>query len=61
MITQFVDTFEFVDDQLAVDTTLQIIKENIFDEIPVIVASSHQSNATIEQWMAYLLQSEWRT
>ena len=32
---QFVHTFEFVDEQPTVDVALQMIKENIFVEIPI--------------------------
>ena len=42
-------TFAFADDQSTVDTTLNMIKENIFDEIPFAVEISHQCCATIQQ------------
>ena len=59
VVTHFAQTFAYIDDQPIVDTTLQIIKENIFDEIPVAIASSHQCSATIQQWMAcYNLSGE---
>ena len=49
---QFAHTFEFSDEQPTVDAALQMIKEKIFVEIPVKVASSHQFSTTIQQWMA---------
>ena len=52
MVTQFEHTFSFVDDQPTIDTVLQMIKEKIFDENLIAVASSHHCNTTIQQWMA---------
>ena len=45
---QFVHTFAFVDEHPIVDIALHAIKEKIFVEIPVKVASSHQCNVTIQ-------------
>ena len=53
--------FSFTDEQPIVDIALQVIKENIFAEIPVKVASSHQCSMTIQQWMAgYNMDGETR-
>ena len=41
VVKKLAHTFEFVDEQPIVDVTLQIIKENIFAEIPMEVASYH--------------------
>ena len=48
----FMHTFEFVDEKPIVDVVLQTIKENIFAEIPIQEANSHQCSVTIQQWMA---------
>ena len=43
-------TFEFVDEQPIVDVALQILKAQIFAQVPVVEENSHQSSATIQQW-----------
>ena len=40
VVIQLVHSFAFFDEKPTVDGVLQVIKENIFDEIPVAVASS---------------------
>ena len=52
IVKKFVHTFEFVDKDPTVDTALQTIKENIFAEISMKEANSHQCSVTIKQWMA---------
>ena len=52
MVVHFTHTFAFADEQPIVDVVLQAIKEKIFTEIPLEVASSHQCSATIQQWIA---------
>ena len=52
MVTHLVQTFAFVDDQPTIDTVLQMIKEKIFDEIPIVVESSNYFSTTNQQWMA---------
>ena len=41
VVKQFVHTFAFADEQLTIDVMLQTIKEKIFVEILIEVASSH--------------------
>ena len=38
---KFMQTFEFLDEKDIVDVALQTIREKLFAEIPVKVASSH--------------------
>ena len=45
---KFRKTFEFPDENPTIDVVLQTIKENIFAEIPIEEANSHQCNATIQ-------------
>ena len=49
---KFMHTFEFADEQPIVDVALQMIKENIFVEIPIEEENSHQCSTTIQQLMA---------
>ena len=44
----FAHTFEFVNEKPTVDAALQVLKAQIFAQIPVIEANSHKSSATIQ-------------
>ena len=45
-------TFEFEDEQPTGYVALQVLKSWIFSQVLVIEENSHQSSATIQQWMA---------
>ena len=39
--TSFTHTFEFVDDHPSIDAALQVIKTNIFEDIPMSMTNFH--------------------
>ena len=47
----FTQKFEFTSEYPTVDVALQVIKENIFEEIPVADTNFHQCNMNMHIWM----------
>ena len=44
-------TFEFVDDNPMINFSLKLIKTSIFEDIPMLMTSFHQSSMTVQHWM----------
>ena len=51
LATRFTHTFEFAGDHPTIDAALQIMKEKIFEEIPVATTNFHQCNTMVHRWM----------
>ena len=47
LATSFTHTFEFATDNPTIDVALQIMKEKIFEEIPIAATNFHQCSSTI--------------
>ena len=50
---RFTQTFEFTSEHPTVDVSLQVIKENIFEEILVVDTDFHQCSMTIHNLMQF--------
>ena len=51
LATSFTHTFEFASDHPTIDVALQIMKDKIFEEIPIATTNFHQCNKTVHHWM----------
>ena len=51
LVTRFTQIFEFTSEHPTVDVALQIMKEKIFEEIPVATTNYHQCSTTVHHWM----------
>ena len=51
LATRFTHTFELVNDHSSINVALQIIKETIFEDIPIAMTKFNQHNAIIKNCM----------